>query len=370
MGSSQTAGSFWRALGGIFPPPVYLSLRASGVDISNSSIKVLAFGSGSNRDYVRFFDSIPLSEEVIDNGDVLDKKALIEALSALKAKHNMLFVNAALPEKRAFIFQTNLPRSISHEEARVVLESKLEEHVPLAPSEALFDFEFVPGVFSGDGALASVSVYARRVVEDYLEVFNAVGLVPLACEVESQAIARSVISKGDNRTVLIVDFGKTSTKFAVATQGVIMYSSTVDIGGHALTQAVMKHFNVTAEEADHIKNEQGFYQQTNDKGLGEAMMGTVGALTEEIKKRFTYWQDRKEHGESFATPIEKVILCGGNANLRGFPEFLQQALETPVERAEVWTNTTILKEGVPPIDRAHSLEYASVIGLALRNFHD
>jgi type IV pilus assembly protein PilM len=221
-----------------------------------------------------------------------------------------------------------------------------------------------------EGLLVSVSVYARRVVEDYLDAIQHAGLIPLSCEVESQAIARAIVPRGDKRTQLVVDFGKSTTKFSVVSREVILYSSTVDIGGHALTQAVMKHLGVTAEEADKVKNEQGFYQRANDNGLSEAMMTTVSALTEEVKKRVVFWSDQKEHGKVFAEPVEAVLLSGGNSNLQGFPEFLQKSIGVPVARARVWDNTNILDHGIPPIAQNYSLEYASTIGLALRDMYD
>jgi type IV pilus assembly protein PilM len=370
MSSSRPGKGVWGVVAGMFPPPEYLLMSASGIDISNSSVKVLSLGNRQGADYVRYYGSASLAEEVIDNGDVLDKKELVRAIEDLKSKFGMTYVHVALPEKRAFIFQTTIPRGIAYEDARTVLEAKLEENVPLAPSEAVFDFDFIPGIVTEEGAYVSVSVYAKRVVEDYLDAIKMAGLVPLSCEVESQAIARAIVPRGDKRTQLIVDFGKSTTKFAVVSREVILYSSTVDIGGHALTQAVMKHLGVTAEEADKVKNEQGFYQRANDNGLSEAMMTTVSALTEEVKKRVSYWSDQKDHGKVFAESVEAVLLSGGNSNLQGFPEFLQKVLGIPVSRARVWENTNILQHGIPPIAQNYSLEYASTVGLALRDMYD
>lgn len=367
MRSLVPQGAFERAMRTLFPPPDFLLMPAAGVDISNSAIKVLAMRHGNIEKGIRVFDTALLAPNIIENGDVLDKGALVKTLSTLREKNRLSFVHVALPEKRAFIFQTKVSRAISRAEAKTVLESKLEEHVPLSPQEALFDFEYVEGVVQGEEVLVNVSVYARRVVEGYLGAFVESGLQVLSCEVESQAIARAVIERGDENTYLIIDFGRTSTKLAIASRGVIMYSSTVEIGGHAITQAIMKHLNVSQEEADVIKNEQGFYQRADDKGLSEAMMSTVSALTDEINKRFLYWKDRKEHDDEYAPPIDKIIMCGGNANLRGFSDFLFHSLGVPVELANIWANVPgVFEHEVPVIPRAHSFEYATALGLALR----
>ncbi len=366
MRSLVPTGSFARRMQSIFPPPDYLLMPAAGVDISNNSIKVLSMHHGDAHSGVRMFGSLPFNEKVIENGDILNKEAMDKALVTLRDKFRFSFVHASLPEKRAFIFQTYIPKELSHEEAHVVLESKLDEHVPLSAAEALFDFEAVPEITSEEGKFVSVSVYARRVVEDYVAALESAGFTVVSLEIESQAIARAVVPQGDPRTYLLVDFGKSSTKLAVASHGVIVYSSTVDIGGHSLTEAIMKYKNVSEEEADRIKNEQGFYQKSTDKELSEAMMSTVVALKDEINKRFLYWNERQLQSKTPLAPIEGVILCGGNANLQGFADFLGHSLTVPVEVANVWVNVLSFKNEIPPIDHARSLEYATALGLSLR----
>jgi Tfp pilus assembly PilM family ATPase len=68
--------------------------------------------------------------------------------------------------------------------------------------------------------------------------------------------------------------------------------------------------------------------------------------------------------------IEKVILCGGSANLMGLPEYLSESLSIPTERARVWQNAFSLESFVPPITQRYSLGYATAIGLALHDFRE
>jgi hypothetical protein len=65
-------------------------------------------------------------------------------------------------------------------------------------------------------------------------------------------------------------------------------------------------------------------------------------------------------------PIERAIICGGNANLRGFPEYLEGFLNVPVSIANVWSNALSFDTYVPHMQFSDSLEYATAIGLSLR----
>jgi Tfp pilus assembly PilM family ATPase len=78
-----------------------------------------------------------------------------------------------------------------------------------------------------------------------------------------------------------------------------------------------------------------------------------------------YWHLRT--GSDEKRRIQKIVLCGGSANLKGLPAYLTETVGVTTERANVWENTFSFDEVVPPIDRRHSLGYATAVGLALQS---
>ena len=97
------------------------------------------------------------------------------------------------------------------------------------------------------------------------------------------------------------------------------------------------------------------------------MLSTVSAIREEILKRLDYWQTRAVTGSAHE-PVTRAILVGGNATVRGLPEYLETALKIPVELGDVFTNLAKRDDWLPPIDYMESLAYATAIGLALREY--
>ena len=88
-------------------------------------------------------------------------------------------------------------------------------------------------------------------------------------------------------------------------------------------------------------------------------------LPEEIAKRLQYWQGRAVAGSPHE-PVTRAILAGGNATVRGLPEYLEASLHVPVELGDVFTNLAKREDWLPPVDYMESLAYATSIGLALR----
>ena len=352
--------AFAASVGRVFPPPPYLALPGAGVDVSAGSVRAIAFG-WRGVPAVVLCEKVGLPEGVVVGGEIEKPDALVDVLRTFRLKHRIRFAHASLPERKAFLYQTLVPSG--EHDLRGAVEFDLEAHVPIPPAEAVFDFEPVRRVEAG--TVVSVTAYALRVVESYRDAFRRAVIAVLSFEVESQAIARSIIAPDDRgHTILIVDFGRLTTRIAIADHGVAAFTATIDVGGDALTAAVMKHFKVEAPEAETIKNERGFLEGAENRELYEALMTTVSVLKDEITKHIAYWGSTDDAVPRQA--VDRILVVGGNANLKGLPEYLSRVTALPVKVANVWTNAFSLDNYVPAIAREASLEYATAAGLALR----
>ncbi|MEK7602562.1 MAG: pilus assembly protein PilM [Patescibacteria group bacterium] len=355
-------GGFTRFLRVEFAPPRFLSMPTAGIDISASGIKIACLRERSHGLEMVHFAEVPLPEGAIVGGEIVDIKTVVETLKTVSGKHGIHTANITLPEARSYLFEAQV-EGTSSTDWRASVEQHLDEYVPLPPADVVFD---VVPVLEKDGKtdLSGVGV-ARRVVEMSLSVFDEAGIRVRAIEGEIFAAPRALLPHGDTETVLIIDIGKTTTKFVIVAHRIPVFATTLDIGGHALTLAVQKYFGVTEDEAKKVKAEQGIVaREDNDEYLA-AMLSTVSAIREEIVKRLEYWQSRAVVG-TVHEPVTRTLLVGGNATVRGLPEYLESALKVPVELGDVFTNLAKRDDWLPPVEYMESLAYATAIGLALR----
>lgn len=358
-----------KALSSFLPPPQYLLLPSAGVDISDTSLKYIQFSrdrkSGKNL-VLRNWGDIDIPEGVLARGDVQDPAKLAEAIRTVRERTGVEFVRVSLPEERAYLFETEIKKGTPFSEIRGQLEFKLEENVPLSPRDAYFDYHVFDNTVDTDSMTVSVTVYAKETINGYYDACRAAGVTPLSFEVEAQAIARAAVPAHDTRTHLIVDFGKTRTGIGIVHRGILMYTSTIDIGGKELSGALRRQLGDKEEsELTTIKNTQGLVRKVDDPAVYEALVSTMSAIKDEIGIRIQYWNSKRETDKDRF--IENLILCGGSSNLRGLPEYFTETLGIQAERASVWRNAFSLDEFIPPIDRPHSYGYATAIGLGLVN---
>jgi type IV pilus assembly protein PilM len=270
----------------------------------------------------------------------------------------------SLPEERAYLFETTVERTASMSEIRNLLEFRLEENVPLSPRDAFFDYDVIEDEGPGGSLRVSVTAYAKDTVMSYYDACKNAGLVPLSFEIEAQAIARATIQKGNRGTHMIVDFGKTRTGVGIVHKGVLMYTSTIDVGGGELSRALRERLgDVPESELTTLKNTQGLIEGKGDTAIHDILKKSMSLIVEEIGTRITYWNTKDVHHE--ARQIESIILCGGSVNMKGLPSYFTQTLGVESRRANVWENAFSLDTHVPAIERRYSFGYATAIGLAL-----
>ncbi len=357
------------AVSSFFPPPSYMALPSIGVDISDTSMKYISFKPSLRPEKVKILDlwgDIDIPDNVLHRGEIKDPKILTDVLKEFKQKTNAEFIRVSLPEERAYIFETELKKNVPTKEVSSLLEFRLEENVPISAREAIFDYQILSSNDKSQTVKVVVAAYQRETILQYYEVCRSAGLTPLSFEVEAQAMSRAVVPYDLKDTVMLVDFGKTRTGVGIVNDGVLLYTSTIDIGGGQLSQSLRKVVGDLAEsELTKIKNTSGLIKGVDDGNVYEALISTISVIKDEIASRMQYWhiKDTNRDGRR----IKKIVLCGGSCNLKGLPEYLTESLSVPCERGNVWGNAFRTDLIIPPIDKRHSYGYATAIGLALKN---
>ncbi|QQR50540.1 type IV pilus assembly protein PilM [Candidatus Nomurabacteria bacterium] len=351
----------------LFPEPAYITLPAIGLDVSDQSIKFVELVAKPRGLVLGHYGHVSIPLGIIASGKIVDQEKLVPILAALKKDKNISYVRVSLPEEQVYSFRLTLT-DVTEKELRNTIEFSLEEHIPIAAAEATFDF----AVISQTGNAYNVQVCAAQTVliQNYMDVFAEAGLYPLSFELEGTALARALIKKGDLNTYMIVDFGETRTGISIVANGVTLFSSTVEIGGYAITKMIEKKYSIPFEEAEKMKRTFSLESSQSSQELFKIMTDGVGVLRDEINKHFIYWQTHKDDNGGDRSPIQKIFLCGGNANMYGVGDYLSQSLRFPVELGNTWINVDGYTDEVPDMNKREALGYATAIGLVLGHFEN
>lgn len=347
-----------------FPTPAYLAMNSFSVDISDKSIKygeLIATSSGLR---LAKYGKEKMPEGVVVSGCVEKEKELVEILKKIKEKEGLHFIRVSLPEEQTYLFTLLLPK-IDEENIRDMILLQMEEHIPLKAPDTIFDYEIISE--DNQNILIEVVAVAGATMDGYLSVFDKAGLVPISFEPEAQAIARAVIPIDDNSPVMVVDFGETKTGVSISSNGRVFLTTTLSIGGSDLTNMIAKNFSIPFESAEKMKHEYGFDKLSESQDIFPAILNGISVLRDELNKQYIYWETHNEYNKNH-NKINRIILCGGDANLVGLSDYLELSMKIKIENANVWINVLDTTKLVPDVSFKESLGYSTVIGLALGGY--
>jgi type IV pilus assembly protein PilM len=352
-----------------FPTPHFLEMPSFGFDISDESLKFVKLDSTKDGIRISKYGEKKIPAGIVESGKIVDAKKFEELLVEVKKEQGVKAVRVSLLESQIYLFKLSLDKQ-GVQNIREAIELSLEEHIPIPAGEAVFDYDLIEE--TEKNLELQVAAIPRNVIEDYLSVFKNTGIFVHSFEIEAQSIARAIVKKGDMETYMIVDFGEKRTGIFIISKGVVMFTSTLDIGGMTLTNMIEKNFQISFEEAEKMKRQYGLQRNTVNKELFSVLLNSVSILRDEVAKHFVYWNTRQDE-EGRANPlIKKIILCGGDSNLIGLADYFSISLKTEVIRANVWINIVEnVEKDIPNVNYQQALSFASAIGLALGDFeHD
>ena len=348
-----------------FPTPDFLTVPCFGLDIADESLKFIELiNSRSGIKVGRHGErKIPLG--IIESGKIKDLKRMGEILTSLRKEEKIKAVRVSLPEEQVYSFRLRLEKE-GLEDIREGIEFLLEEHVPIPAQDAIFDYQILAeNAQSFDIQVAAVQ---KNIIEDYISIFRNSNILVKSFELEAQAIARAVVKRDDPETYMVVDFGEKRSGVCIVSDGAVMFTSTVDVGGMILTNMIQKSFKISYEEAEKMKRKYGLQRNVVNREMFAVLLNSVSILRDEIEKHFLYWHTHIDENEENRPTIKKIILCGGDANLIGLAEYFSVSIKCKVEIANVWINILDVEKRIPDISFDQSLTYATALGLVLGDF--
>jgi hypothetical protein len=338
--SVATTGFTRRFFHEFFPPPKFLEMPAVGLDVSDAAVTALELVRKRGASAVGRYGRRPLPRGAVADGYVHDKERVVAELRALKKDLRLSFVNASLPEEKAYLYTSALP-PVSAKEIRGAIELTLEENVPLSPGEALFDYRVLENKIASPNAVSeiAVTVLPRAVVRTYTELFSAAELVPLSFELRAQAVCRAVILHGDRGAYLVLALEAGKAGIFIVRDEAVRFTATV-----ALREASSSG---ASEERGAIRP------------------NFAAEIRAEVLKHIAYWQTHADSSREAGDSITSIVLCGREEDSALVAEELSHSLAVPVETANIWRNGFSFDEYIPPILSEESFEYAAAVGLAL-----
>ncbi len=179
----------------------------------------------------------------------------------------------------------------------------------------------------------------------------------------------------EDETCLLVYVGAQATDLALERGGELIFARNASPGGGAFTDAVATAFSTTPAKAETLKATKGDvtprgqakYPDSTSEKVANAMVAAAGQIAALIQSTLMIGRAQTKLPD---LKVDRVLLAGGGASLKGLDLYLKDRMGVPVQRFDPFggLDTSALPEDERQALSAAPHEYAVALGLAQNAF--
>jgi len=341
-----------------------------GLDITTSSIKLIELSWSGKQFRVESYAAEPTPANSMNEKNIADAEAVGEAIrrAVKKAGAKSKDVAIAISGDAAITKVIQMPRNLRAGDLEGQVETQADQYIPFPMDEVSYDFE-VLGPSEKDPESNDVLLVATRTenVEQRQNAVRAGGLTAKIVDVEAFALENAcrlmthqMPDGGIDRTIAVVDFGASSTTFSVLRSLKVVYTRDFPFGGQQLTEEIMRTYGLSMEEAGRAKKEGGLpgnYQ-------AEVLDPFIDDMTQQVSRSLQFYL---ASGSGREQP-EKILVCGGCANIAGVADVISSRVGIAAERGDPLGQMTLSSRARAQAVNKDATALLIACGLALRSF--
>lgn len=251
-----------------------------------------------------------------------------------------------------------------------IVQYEAEQNVPFPIQEVVWDYQLLEDDISGDINVMLVAVKTENVVR-LTDCVVAAGLEPEVVDVAPMALYNAVRFNYPDleECTMVLDIGARSSNLIFIEREKI-FSRSIPVAGNAITQELMKEFEIPFNEAEALKATHGFVafggvyagpdSDVADR-VSKIIRNVITRLHAEVNRSVNFY--RGQQGGSLPS---LVLLTGGSSIIPHTDTFFREKLQVQVEYLNPFAKVGV--SGSIDADQAEKDVHllGEVTGLALR----
>lgn len=348
--------------------------RSIGIDIGSSLIKLVEIDYSSKGWTVASAAVAPTPKDAVKDGVILNIVDVSEQIRSMMRDCGSKATSSVLAISGSQVVVRNVKAvKMPEEKYRKSIKFEASRYISASVENSVVEFEIL-GDAEDPGQMNVMLVVApNELVDSRVRVSEAIGLEPLAVDIEAFAQIRTFVDFNATdeyltRTIALVDMGASHTEVNIVSKGEFVLTRSIPIAGDAFTNAIKAAVAGSYEEAEALKLQLGTDYPIDSPDISasgnrgwRAVQPVLDELIREIRRSINYYQSQFPESSTDAM-VDRIILTGGSSRVPGMDRYMSTLLGLQASKADLFEHTAVLPGRLPQpfID-----EYSSVLGVAV-----
>lgn len=345
-----------------------------GLDIGPDAIVVASLSKSKAGYSIEALASAMMPPNAFQDGEIVDPAGVGEVVRGLLDDHNISAENAVVAiGGQSVIIRLIATDPMAEDELETFINYEAERYIPFALDDVNLSSQIV-GTTMDDGGNEQMEVLLvaaqKNLVSSFITTAEEAGLTLSCVDVASFAVMRALEKTdylNDNQTIAALLIQGPSTDINVLSAGVPKFNRSVLIGYSYLVDNLINSLGIDEYGAKDLLDQldvdpQGYEELSPEiEQATEIIRPALSELTGEISRSLDFFMSQG------GATIDKIVICGKGAALRGLDRFLTTRLGIEVV---VGNPFTALSADKVEVDEAQAPTYITAMGLAMRGLEN
>lgn len=297
------------------------------LDLGTYSIKVLIGKPGHSARAEKAFEVLnPAGISV--PADDSQSEQLRQVVGALWQDYSLpkAQLRLSLPESVVATKVIAIP-PLSDSELASAIHWQAERHIPIPKEELTLQYQVInrPSKSSGENMTVLLVGARKSFVDRYISIFQEIGVEPTLIETQALSVYRTVGVAATDPVSMIAHLGATELSLQVVAGGKLVFVVSHMGGGSLLTKALQSSLNLDSAQTEQYVRAYGLDETQFEGRVRELLLPQVREWLREMRISMQYYAN-----ENPGSTVQRIILSGGVASLRGYAAIVSAELGVEV----------------------------------------
>lgn len=231
-------------------------------------------------------------------------------------------VRLSLPEPVVSTKVIAIP-PLSDAELASAIGWQAEQHIPIPLEELALEYQVLYRPPRREKTPMRVLLIGTRkkLVENYVDMFHAIGIEPTLLETQLLSIIRSLGFTPEDPTTMIAHLGATGMDISVVNGGEIEFVVSNMNGGRLLSRSLEHGLGLDQAQAEQYKRAYGLDMSQFEGKVSQALLPAVKIMIGELRKAISFFANKNAQAQ-----VQRIVLSGGSALLPGLIQLMTNEL--------------------------------------------